>query len=328
MTQAQAVRFEQTGSPEVLTFQEIDLPAPGEGEIQIRQTAIGLNFLDIYHRRGGYGAPLPLPSGLGVEGVGEITAIGDGVTDFEIGQRIAYVGGPPGAYATMRNLPAARALVAPEGIGNAELAAIIFKGLTAEYLIHRCAPVKKRHLVLFHAAAGGVGSIATHWMHRIGATVFATVGSEEKAEIARANGCDYVINYNEQDFEAEVKRLTRGRGVDVVFDSVGADTFDKSLNSLRQRGLMVSFGEASRPIPPMSVATLGAKGSLYLTRPSIAHYTNVREEYQAGADNLFRAIRKGDVKPPRITTYALADVQKAHADVEGRRTTGSVVLLP
>lgn len=328
MTEAQAVCFERTGTPEVMTLQQVDLPAPGKGEIQIRHTAIGLNFLDIYHRRGGYAAPLTLPSGLGVEGVGEITAIGEGVAGFEVGQRIAYVGGPPGAYATMRNLPAARALIAPEGIGNAELAAIIFKGLTAEYLIHRCAPIRKRHLILFHAAAGGVGSIATHWMHRMGATIFATIGSDEKAQIARANGCDYVINYNQKDFEDEIKRLTEGRGVDVVFDSVGADTFEKSLNCLRPRGLMVSFGETSGPIPPVGVAALGIKGSLYLTRPSIAHYAAARDEYEAGAKNLFNAIKKGDVKPPRMTTYALADIRTAHADVEGRRTTGSVVLLP
>lgn len=325
-TETQAFRFSEFGPPDVLRLETLALPDPAAGEIQIRHLAIGVNYIDIYHRRGV--APLALPSGIGVEGVGVVTALGEGVTGFTVGQRIAYVGGPPGAYATRRNLPAARALALPEGLDAQEIAALVFKGLTVEYLIHRCYRVKPGDTVLFHAAAGGVGSIACQWLNHIGATVIGTVSSPAKAEIARANGCHHVILYTQEDFQARVAEITGGKGVDVVYDSVGAETFMKSLDCLRPRGTLVSFGAASGPVPPLDVASLAAKGSLYVTRPSIAHYTAERGEYEAAAQNLFAAIEAGTVRPSGITIYPHAEARKAHEDLEARRTTGSVVLLP
>lgn len=325
--ETEAFRFSEFGAPAVLRWQTQALPDPATGEIQIRHLAIGVNYIDIYHRRGVFAAPLALPSGLGVEGVGVVTALGDGVTGLVLGQRVAYVGGPPGAYATHRNLPTARALVLPERLDSTEVAALIFKGLTVEYLIHRCVPVARGDTVLFHAAAGGVGSIACQWLHQIGATVIGTVSSAEKAEIARANGCDHAIIYTEEDFQARVAEITGGRGVDVVYDSVGADTFTKSLDCLHPRGTLVSFGESSGPIPPLNVASLGAKGSLFVTRPSIANYTANRTEYEAAAKSLFAAMEAGTVRASRVVTYPLRDACRAHEDLEARRTTGSVVLV-
>ncbi|APG95718.1 quinone oxidoreductase family protein [Sinorhizobium americanum] len=326
--ETEAFRFSEFGAPAVLKWQAQALPDPAPGEIQIRHLAIGVNYIDVYHRRGVFAAPLALPSGLGVEGVGLVTAVGDGVSGFALGQRVAYVGGPPGAYAKDRNLPAARALIVPEGLDSIEVAALVFKGLTVEYLIHRCVPIARGDTVLLHAAAGGVGSIACQWLHRIGATVIGTVGSTEKAEIARANGCDHAVVYTEGDFQARIAEITGGKGVDVVYDSVGADTFTKSLECLRPRGTLVSFGESSGAIPSLNVASLGAKGSLYVTRPSIAHYTAKRSEYEAAAKNLFAAIEAGVVRAPHVTTYPLSDALRAHEELEARRTTGSVVLVP
>ncbi|MGT2443690.1 quinone oxidoreductase family protein [Ensifer adhaerens] len=319
-------RFSEFGEPSVLAFKAETLGEPGRGEIQIRHLAIGVNYIDIYHRRGS--APLPLPSGIGVEGVGVITALGEGVEGFSIGARVAYVGGPPGAYATHRNLPAARALALPEELDSREVAALVFKGMTVEYLIRRCIEVKPGDTVLFHAAAGGVGSIACQWLSHIGATVIGTVSSTEKAEIARANGCHHVIVYSQEDFRVRVGEITGGKGVGVVYDSVGADTFARSLDCLRPRGTLVSFGASSGPVPPLDVASLSAKGSLYVTRPSIAHYTAERGEYEAAARELFGAMQAGVVRAPAITTYPLHDTRRAHEDLEARRTTGSVVLLP
>lgn len=321
-----AFQFSEFGASEVLAFSTETLADPAPGEIQIRHLAIGVNYIDIYHRRGT--APLPLPSGLGVEGVGVVTALGEGVAGFAVGQRIAYVGGPPGAYATHRNLPAARALALPDELDSLEVAALVFKGLTVEYLIRRCFPVKRGDTVLFHAAAGGVGSIACQWLKHLGATTIGTVSSAEKAEIARANGCDHVILYTEEDFEARVAEITGGMGVDVVYDSVGAETFAKSLDCLRPRGTLVSFGASSGPVPPLDVSLLAAKGSLHVTRPSIAHYTADRREYETAARDLFGAIEAGIVRASAITTYPLSEARKAHEDLEARRTTGSVVLLP
>lgn len=329
MTQsAAAFRISEYGGPSMLRWSDIDLDAPAVGEIQIIHEAIGVNYIDIYHRKGVFAAPLPLPSGLGMEGVGKILAIGDGVSGFSIGDRVAYVGGPPGAYATHRNLHAARAIRVPDDLQSELLAALIFKGLTVEYLINRCAPMAKGDTVLWHAAAGGVGSIAGQWLAAKGVTVIGTVGSAEKADIAKANGCAHTINYRDEDFQARVKDITLGKGVDVVFDSVGADTFEKSLECLRPRGTLVSFGEASGPVPALAVGSLGAKGSLYVTRPSIAHYTAARSEYEAAAANLFDVIAKGIVRAPKITSYALTDAPKAHENMEARRTSGSVILLP
>lgn len=333
---ATAIRFSDFGGPEVLLPTEIPLAAPGTGEIQIRQTAIGFNYIDIYHRKGVFGPKLPLPATPGVEGVGEVVAIGPEVAGFAIGDRVAYVGGPPGGYATHRNLPAARALHLPDdlgdglgdGLGDALVAAGLFKGLTAEYLTHRCVSLKPGDTVLLHAAAGGVGSLASQWLNALGVTVIGTVSSTEKAQRAKAQGCAHAIIYTRDDFRDEVMRLTGGKGVRVVYDSVGADTFTRSLDCLQPRGTMISFGESSGPVDPIAVGMLGAKGSLFLTRPSIAHYTADRGEYEAAAQRLFTAIRDGvlTIEPPR--SYPLADAATAHADVEARKTMGAVVLLP
>lgn len=325
---AVAIRFSDYGGPEVLTLEQIDLPPPGKGEIQIRHAAIGMNFIDIYHRKGVFAAKLPLPAGLGVEGVGEILAVGPEVAGFAVGDRVAYIGGPPGAYASHRNLPATRALHVPAGLADETVAAILFKGLTAEYLTHRCVSLAAGDTVLLHAAAGGVGTHAIQWLKALGVTVIGTVSTEAKADIARTYGCDHVILYTREDFRAHVAQITDGKGVKVVYDSVGADTFSRSLDCLQPRGTLVSFGESSGPVPPVEVATLGAKGSLYLTRPSIAHYTAARNEYTAAAERLFAAVASGAIRtePPR--TYALQDAGLAQADMEARRTSGSVVLLP
>ncbi|RWX20080.1 quinone oxidoreductase [Rhizobium hidalgonense] len=327
-TRTDAFRFSEFGAPDVLRRETLELAAPAAGEIQIRHLAIGVNYIDVYHRRGVFAAQLPLPSGLGVEGVGIVTAIGDGVRNFNVGDRVAYVGGPPNGYSTYRNLPAVRALSVPDALDSETVAALVFKGLTVEYLIHRCVPVAKDDTVLFHAAAGGVGSIATQWLKHLGATVIGTVGSEEKAEIARANRCDHTIVYSREDFKARVAEITGGKGVRVVYDSVGADTFTGSLDCLAPRGTLVSFGEASGPVAPLNVASLGTKGSLFVTRPSIAHYTADLSEYEAAASNLFAAIEAGIVKAPNISKYRLGDAAKAHEDMEARRTRGSIVLIP
>ncbi|WP_192257937.1 quinone oxidoreductase family protein [Mesorhizobium silamurunense] len=326
--QTEAFRFSEFGSAQVLKWQTQTLPDPGPGEIQIRHLVIGVNFIDIYHRRGVFAAQLPLPSGLGVEGVGIVTALGEGVSNFEVDDRVAYVGGPPSAYSTHRNLPAARALLVPDALDSETVAALVFKGLTVEYLIHRCVPVTDKDTVLFHAAAGGVGSIASQWLRHIGATLIGTVSSDEKARIAQDNGCDHAIIYTKEDFKARVADITGGKGVRVVYDSVGADTFAKSLDCLRPRGTLVSFGESSGPIEPMSVASLGGKGSLFVTRPSIAHYTADRGEYEAAARNLFGAIEARIIKAPNVSKYKLSDAIKAHEEMEARRTHGSVILIP
>ncbi|OAJ66114.1 polyketide synthase [Gluconobacter cerinus] len=323
-----AIRFSEYGDPHILSLERVDLPNPVAGEIQIRHLAIGVNYIDIYHRKGVFAPKLPLPSGLGVEGVGIVTSVGSGVSHFKVGQRIAYVGGQPGAYATHRNLPAVRALAVPEGLSTESVAALIFKGLTAEYLIHRCVPIVSGDVVLFHAAAGGVGSIACQWLRHIGASTIGTVGSREKVEIARKNGCDHVIIYTQDDFQTRVAEITDGRGVRVVYDSVGATTFYKSLDCLHPRGTLVSFGESSGPIDPLPIPILGGKGSLFVTRPSIAHYTADRREYEAAAHRLFDAIANQVITAPDVTAYPLHDAARAHRDMEERLTTGSIILIP
>ena len=323
-----AIRFSNYGGPDVLESVEIPLAAPAPNEIQIRQTAIGFNFIDIYHRKGVFAPKLPLPAIPGVEGVGEVTALGADVRGFALGDRVAYVGGPPGGYARHRNLPAARALLVPDDLDSTIVAASLFKGLTAEYLTHRCVSLRPGDRVLLHAAAGGVGALASQWLKSLGVTVIATVGSDEKAQRARALGCAHAIVYTREDFRDEVKRITDGKGVRVVFDSVGADTFERSLDCLQPRGTMVSFGESSGPVAPLQIATLGAKGSLYLTRPSIAHYTADRGEFEAAAERLFSAIRTGVLTVDAPCRYPLADAALAHADAQGRKTMGALVLLP
>lgn len=326
--QIKCFRFSEYGGPEILTYTDATLPPAGQGEISIQHEAIGLNFIDIYHRKGIFAAKLPLPSGLGVEGVGLVTGLGAGVSGFTLGDRVAYVGGPPGAYATYRNLPAARAVKVPADLDSTTVAAAIFKGLTAEYLVHRCVPVAQGDTVLVHAAAGGVGSLASQWLSRLGARVIGTVGGPDKMDTARRNGCDAVIDYRGEDFAARVRDLTAGHGVRAVFDSVGAVTFEGSLASLAPRGTLVSFGESSGPVPPIALGTLGAKGSLFVTRPSIAHYTADRPEYEAAAARLFAALTDGTLRLSNISTYPLDKAAKAQSEMEERRTTGSIVLLP
>ncbi len=323
-----AIRFSDFGGPEVLSPVEIPLAEPGKGEIQIRQTTVGFNYIDIYHRKGVFAPKLSLPAVPGVEGVGEVIAIGAEVSGFAIGDRVAYVGGPPAGYATYRNLPAGRALHLPEDLDSVLVAASLFKGLTAEYLTHRCVGLHPGDTVLLHAAAGGVGALASQWLQALGVAVIGTVSTEEKAQYARAKGCAHVILYTRDDFRDEVKRLTGGKGVRVVYDSVGADTFERSLDCLQPCGTLVSFGESSGPMGSVQVGVLGAKGSLFLTRPSIAHYTADRGEFEAAAGRLFSAIRDGvlSVEEPRV--YPLTHAAQAHADVEARKTMGAVVLLP
>lgn len=323
-----AYSFSEYGTEDVLSLHPISLPDPAPTELQIRHHAIGVNYIDIYHRSGVFAARLPLPGGLGVEGVGEITALGAQVSGFALGDRVAYVGGPPGAYATHRNLPAARALVLPKTIASETAAAMIFKGLTAEYLIHRCVAVQPGDSVLFHAAAGGVGTVACQWLKALGATVIGTVSTEAKADHARQNGCDHVILYTQEDFQQRVAQITQGKGVRVVYDSVGAATFAKSLDCLQPRGTLVSFGESSGPIAPLDVASLGAKGSLCVTRPSIAHYTADRHEYEAAAARLFAALADGTIRPAPVTSYPLAEAARAQADLQARRSQGSIILIP
>ena len=326
MTAIQRFKVTKAGAPDALEWTSEDLTGPGEGAVQIKHEAVGVNYIDIYHRAGTY--PLPLPTGIGVEGAGVIEAVGAGVTGFAVGDRVAYVGGPPGAYATARHVPAGRVVKLPADVSAQTAASLIFKGLTVEYLIRRCYTVKAGETVVFHAAAGGVGSIATQWLKHIGATVIGIVSSEEKAKIAKANGADHAIVSKGGDFLQQVKDITGGKGVPVVYDSVGKDTYMASLDCLASRGTLVSFGISSGQIPPIDTGMLTAKGSLYITRPSIAHYTAKREELDAAAAVFFEMLKKGVIKQPAPKAYALKDAAKAHADMEGRATSGSVILTP
>ncbi|WP_322050632.1 quinone oxidoreductase family protein [Paraburkholderia bannensis] len=321
-----AIRLQKAGGPEVLQWEDVEVGAPGQGELRIRHTAVGLNYIDVYHREGSY--PLPFPTGLGVEAAGVVEAVGAGVSGFSAGDRVVYAGGPPGAYAEVRLLPAARAVKLPEGISDEIAASVFFKGVTVEYLIRRCHEVKKGDTVLWHAAAGGVGTIATQWLRHIGATVIGTVGSDEKAARARENGCSFAINYRKEDFVARVKEFTDGKLVSAVYDSVGKDTIMGSLDCLRPRGILVSFGTASGPTPPIDLAALGARGSLYVTRASVAHYTAQRDEFEAAASAVFSMLKDGHLKIDAPTVYKFDDIVQAHRDVQGAKTTGSIVLLP
>lgn len=322
----QAIRLTGTGGPDVMKWVEFDPGRPGDGDLLIKHTAVGLNFIDIYHREGAY--PLPLPTGLGVEGVGVVVDVGSAVTGFKPGDRIAYAGGPPGAYAFERLIPAARAVLLPENIEDEIAASVFFKGLTVEYLIRRCYPVQKGDKVLWHAAAGGVGTLACQWLSDIGATVIGTVGSEEKASHARHNGCTHAINYKSEDFVARVRELTGGEGVAVAYDSVGKDTLLGSLDCVRTRGTLVSFGTASGPTPPIDLATLGSKGSLFVTRASVAHYTAKRAEFENAADAVLAMLAAGKLKAAEPTRFALKDVADAHRELQAGKTSGSVILVP
>jgi NADPH2:quinone reductase len=320
-----SIRIDRHGGPEVLRWVEADPGAPGRGEARLRQTAIGLNFIDTYHRSGLY--PLKLPSGLGSEAAGVVEALGEGVEGLAVGDRVAYAGGAPGAYAEVRVLPAARLVKLPRGIADRDAAALLLKGLTAHYLLRRTWPVKRGDTLLVHAAAGGVGSVLAPWARHLGATVIGTAGGPDKVRRALAAGCHHAIDYRAADFVAGVKAFTGGRGVDVVYDGVGHDTFLRSLDCLRPRGLMVSYGNASGRPPPLDPLLLAEKGSLFLTRPTLAHYTARREDLLLAAKSLFHVMRTGIVKAAIGQTYALQDAAQAHRDLEARRTTGTTLLL-
>jgi len=321
-----AVRFHKTGGPEVLQVDDVQVGDPGDGQARVKNTAIGLNFIDTYHRSGLY--PLPLPSGIGLEAAGLVEAVGNGVTHVKPGDRVGYAGGPPGAYSEVRLIPADRLVKVPGGVSDKEVAAMMLKGLTVQYLIRRVYRVERGETVLFHAAAGGVGLIACQWLKALGVTVIGTVGSDEKAQIAKAHGCDHTIVYTRENFVERVKQITGGAKVPVVFDSVGKDTFMGSLDCLKPRGLLAMFGNGSGPVAAFDLNLLAAKGSLYVTRPSLMVYTARREDLEAGAKELFDMVKSGKVKIEVNQTYKLADAAQAHRDLEARKTTGSTVLLP
>lgn len=320
-----AIRFDTAGGPDVMRLAELDLPPPGPGDIRLKQTAIAVNFIDTYHRSGLY--PVKLPSGLGLEAVGVVEAIGQDVTEFAVGDRAGYCTGPIGAYAEAANLPADRAVKIPDAISDDVAASILMKGMTSEYLLRRTYPVKAGETILFHAAAGGVGQIACQWAKALNATVIGTVGSDAKIELAKSFGCDHVIVSSREDIAARVMKITDGKGVPVSYDGVGKDTFEASIASLAVRGMLVSFGNASGPVPPVSPAVLSPK-SLYLTRPGLFGYTGTMAELRQSASALFDIVLSGKVRVGAPTVYALADAVQAHADLEARKTTGSLILKP
>ena len=318
-----AIRVHEIGGPEVLKWEEVEVGEPGPGEIRLRQEAAGVNFIDVYHRTGLY--PQPLPFIPGVEGAGVVEAIGSDVTSMQVGDRVAY-GGPVGGYAEVRLIPADRVVKLPDGISAEAAAAMMLKGMTAEMLLRRVYPVKPGDAILVHAAAGGVGLILCQWAKALGATVIGTVGSDEKADLARAHGCDHPIVYTRQDFVAEVERITDGAKVAVVYDGVGRDTFMKSLDCLARRGMMASFGNSSGPVDPFDALLLARKGSLFLTRPTLYDYTLDPADLQLSAHALFDVVESGKVKIEIGQRFPLKDAAEAHRALEGRRTNGSTVL--
>jgi len=324
MVMAKAIRIEQTGGPEVMKYVDVDVGGPGPGEVQVRHRAIGLNFIDIYFRSGLY--PMTLPSGLGTEGAGEVIAVGAGVTGLRAGDRVAYAGGPAGSYSELRNMPAHVLVKLPDSISYETGAAMMLKGMTVQYLFRRTYKLQKGQTILFHAAAGGVGLIAMQWAKALGVTVIGTVGSEEKAALARKHGCDHVILYRSENVVERVREITGGKMVPVVYDSVGKDTFQASIDSLQPFGLMVSFGNASGPVPPMPLTAL--KGSLYITRPSLMAHTASRSNLEEIATDLMRMVSSGKVKIEVDQQYSLAQAAQAHIDLAARKTTGSTVLVP
>lgn len=322
-----AIRFHQTGGPEVLRWEEVEVPPPAAGELRLRQHAVGLNYIDTYHRSGLYPVAA-LPSGIGLEGAGVVEAIGEGVSGFTVGDRVAYAHGPLGAYAEVRNLPADRAVKLPDALSFEQGAAMMLQGLTAQYLLRRTHRVQAGETILVHAAAGGVGSILVQWGKALGATVIGTVGSDEKAERVKALGCDHVIVYSREDFVARVKEITGGRGVRVAYDSVGRDTFLRTLDCVQRLGLVALFGNASGAVEPFDPLLLAQKGGLFLTRPILAQYIATRAELDDMAADLFDAVLTGKVRIDINQRFALRDAADAHRALEGRRTTGASVLLP
>ncbi|MGH6869969.1 MAG: quinone oxidoreductase family protein [Rhizomicrobium sp.] len=320
-----AIRFHETGGPEVLRYEDVELPPPSAGQVRVRHTAVGLNFIDTYHRSGLY--KLPLPSGLGNEAAGVVEALGDGVTTFKAGDRVAYAGAL-GAYAEASNVPADKLVKLPSGVSDETAAAAMLKGMTAQYLLKRTYPVKAGETILFHSAAGGVGLIAGQWARHLGCHVIGTVGSRDKVALAHDNGCEHVLNLTAEDWVARVRAITKGEGVPVVYDSVGKDTWSGSLDCLAVRGMMVSFGNSSGPVPPFEPAILSAKGSLYVTRPTLFSYTRTARELQETADDLFAVMASGAVKIQINQRFKLAEAAKAHEALHSRQTTGATILLP
>jgi NADPH2:quinone reductase len=320
-----AIRFYEPGGPKVMKWEEVEVGDPGPGEIRVKQTAAGLNFIDIYLRSGA--RPVPMPNGLGLEGGGKIVAVGEGVTDLAVGDRVGYADLPLGAYAEERVIPAKIAVKLPDAISNEQTAGMMLKGMTTQFLIKSCFPVETGSTVLWHAAAGGVGLIACQWLNHLGVTVIGTVGSEEKAELARAHGCHHTINYNTEDFVERVNELTDGAGVPVVYDSVGQDTLRGSMKCLQRRGYLISFGNASGTPDPVAPGELAEHGSIYLARPMLFDFIAEREELLACAGDLFDVVSSGAVKIEVNQTYPLSDTVQAHKDLAARKTTGSTILL-
>ena len=320
------IRIQETGAPDVMEYVDIDLPAPGSGEVLVRQMACGLNFIDVYFRTGLY--PQPLPGSLGMEGAGVIEAVGDNVSHVKVGDRVAYAGRPLGAYAEARVMPADILVKLPDSISFETAAAMMLQGLTVQYLFRRTFRLQGGETILFHAAAGGVGLIACQWARALGVTMIGTVGSDEKAELAKANGCVHTINYNKENFVERVKEITGGKGVPVVYDSIGKDTFIGSLDCLAPLGMMVSFGSASGPVAPFGLNELATRGSLFVTRPSLFNYTAKRDDLEIMAAELFGMVESGKIKIDINQRYALKDVAQAHHELESRKTTGSSILIP
>ena len=322
-----AIRIHQTGGPDAMQWEDVEVGAPGPGEIRIRHEAVGLNYIDVYFRTGLYPSP-SLPFSPGMEGAGIVEALGEGVGSLAVGDRVAYAAPPVGAYAEERLMPAEKVVKVPAGIDARQAAAMMLQGMTVEYLLRRTCPVRSGDTILFHAAAGGVGLIACQWAKHLGATVIGTVGSDEKAELARAHGCDHTIVYTRENFTERVRELTNGAGVPVVYDAVGRDTFEGSLDCLRPRGMLVSFGQSSGKIDPFDVGILSAKGSLYITRPTLMTYTASRADLEDSAQALFDVVGSGAVRITVNQTFPLAEAASAHRALESRRTTGSTVLMP
>jgi len=320
-----AIRIHETGGPEVLRYEDVELPPPAAGEVRVRHTAIGVNFIDTYHRSGLY--KLPLPTGIGGEAAGTVEALGAGVSALKAGDRVAYAG-TIGAYAEANNVPADKLVKIPESVSDEDAAAALLKGMTVQYLLKRTFPVQRGQTILFHAAAGGVGLIFGQWAKHIGASVIGTVGSDEKVALAKSHGYDHVLNLSKDDWVKRVRELTNGEGVPVVYDGVGKATWDGSLDCLAVRGMMVSFGNASGPVPPFAPGILSAKGSLYVTRPTLGSYTRNARELQETADDLFAVIASGAVKIEIHQRFKLSDAAKAHEALQSRQTTGATILLP
>lgn len=320
-----SIIIDRTGGPETLQWKEVEVGKPSVGQVRVRQVAVGLNYIDVYQRSGLY--PVPMPGSIGLEAAGVVEEVGAGISDLKVGDRVAYAGGPAGAYAEQRVMPVAPLVKLPDGITEQQAAAIMLKGLTVQYLIRRTYKVKAGDTVLLHAAAGGVGLIACQWLRALGVTVIGTVSTEEKAALARANGCTHTILYRKEKFADRVRELTGGAGVPVVYDSVGKDTWDDSLSCLQPMGLMVSFGNTSGAVAPINIGQLAAKGSLFVTRPALATYTAKPADLKEMAKDLFEALAKGHVKAEVSQTYPLKDAAQAHRDLESSKTVGSTVLV-